>query len=73
MSTGVEFEEDKIGLSKKQQFANNSINNSYSQVGFGGWLIRNGWAKSSGGAQIIQVIIVIINIIITYIVITRFL
>ena len=44
-----------------------------SASGMTGWLMRHGWAKTPAAAQGIMVVIIIIDIIITFIVIKYFL
>ena len=61
MSSGVEFDEDKIIYSRP-------LRSSSAQAGSGleAWLIRKGYARSGGGAKAIMVGVIIINIIIIF-------
>lgn len=70
-SSGVEFEEDSFARSYSQP-GSNSSSNSYSygntseqSGGMAGWLIRHHIVKSSQGAQLFLVGVIIINIVIT--------
>jgi hypothetical protein len=75
MSSGVEFDEDKYGLSSRPQtanpVANSGLNTDYTayQAPKGPpmirWLMNHKLAKTESGANAILVGIVIINIIIT--------
>jgi hypothetical protein len=76
MSSGVEFDEDKIIYRRPAPGGSPSIgggNPGRPSSGMAAWLIRKGWAKSNNSAQILLVVIVLINIIITYILIKYFL
>lgn len=79
MSNGVEFDEDKYGLggqmSAQQRFASPSPGMTHSGGGskMAQWLIKKGIVKSDTGAQVVLIIIVVINIVITYFVINYFL
>lgn len=75
MSNGVEFDEDKYGLagqtSAQQRFAgpqSGRVNSKMAQ-----WLITKGIVKTETGAQAVLLVVVILNIIITYFVIQYFL
>lgn len=76
MSSGVEFEEDKMGYAvKRQQFSNSQptfvggvgINNSDPKMIQ--WLMRKGIVKSSGAGQVVLIVILLLNVIITYFII----
>jgi hypothetical protein len=80
MSSGVEFEEDSFSYKPKPRLSGGpagsspgvpaSVGNEPKMVQ---WLMRHGIAKSGTSAQVILIIVVIINIIITYVVIKYFL
>lgn len=77
MSNGVEFEEDKYGLggqmNAQQRFVpGQSGGTSASSSKMARWLINKGIVKSDSGAQIMLIVIVIINIIVTFFVIKYF-
>ncbi len=75
MSSGIEFEEDGFAKNYGQKPQNQSqnigysYNNAYSsnpeEKGMTGWLIKHNLAKSSGGAQLVLIGVVVVNIIIT--------
>ncbi len=76
MSSGIEFEEDSFSRNyAKPTNANtsNTSNQNYSynnyeqpaERGITGWLMKHGLAKSPQGAQVIMLVIVVINMIIT--------
>lgn len=77
MSSGVEFDEDKISYGVKPRYTNmaSPASGGYSpmtggdQPGMVGWLIRKNIAKTPGAAQGILIVLVITNIIITFFVI----
>jgi hypothetical protein len=78
MSSGVEFDEDKISYGVKPRYSGVPQAGGFSygqaeQPGMAGWLMRKGIAKTPGAAQGILIVLVIINIVITYFVITYFL
>lgn len=78
MAAGVEFEEDKNIYARPAQRMSMGGMPAYGSPaglpvrGFAGWLIKRGWAKSESGAQKIQVIIIIINIVVTFAIIRYF-
>lgn len=77
MSSGVEFDEDKIsyGIRPSPNSVTSSNVGGYSENptnerGMAGWLIKKGLANTPGAAQGILTTVVIVNIIITFIVIS---
>jgi hypothetical protein len=85
MSTGVEFDEDKISYGAPRQ---QTYSAPPASGGFGGqpgaminhndpkmvqWLMRKGIVKSPAAAQTLLILVVIINIALTYYIITSFL
>jgi len=80
MSSGVEFDEDKISYGGRPRYTNMSspAGGGYSPISAGnqpgmvGWLMRKNIAKTPGAAQGILIGLVVCNIIITYIVINYF-
>lgn len=76
MSNGVEFEEDKYGLggqmSAQQRFASPQVGGSSVQSKMAVWLIKKGIVKSETGAQVVLLVVVVINIAITFFVIKYF-
>lgn len=69
-SSGVEFEEDSFARSYSQSGSNSSGNSGYGNTderggGMAGWLMRHHIVKSSQGAQLFLVGVIIINIVIT--------
>ncbi len=72
MSSGIEFEEDNFSKNYAKP-ANSQQNYSYNNYGsqqqgergLTGWLMKHGLAKSPQGAQMVMLIIVVINMIIT--------
>ncbi len=78
MPSGVEFEEDKMRYGRPPGFVGqNSPTNQYVPTGneppMVRWLMRHGLSKSPISAQIILVVVVLINIAITYFIIKNFL
>jgi hypothetical protein len=89
MSSGVEFDEDRLSygvkprpdapnapagnLSSADAYAASRYANAGSQPKMIGWLLRHGLAKSPQTAQIYLIAIVVINVIITYVIIKYFL
>lgn len=67
MASGVEFDEDKFGS------ANRAYTTQRNESGLAGWLIKHGLAKSSGSAQVVMVAVIIVNLIVAYILIKKFL
>jgi hypothetical protein len=76
MSSGVEFEDSGYSGNYSQvkstqggpSYGIGQSSYSSSEVkGMAGWLIRHGFAKSSQGAQLYLVGLVIVNLIITFI------
>lgn len=75
MSNGVEFEEDKYGIQGKIRAQQSFVATQSGEVSsskMGQWLINKGFVKSSTGAQVILIIIVLINIAVTFFVIKYF-
>jgi hypothetical protein len=76
MSNGVEFDEDKYGLagqmSAQQRFASPQAGGGSAQSKMAAWLIKKGIVQSETGAQAVLLVIVIINIAITFFVIKYF-
>jgi len=66
MSSGVEFDEDKFGA------ANRAYSSARSESKMTNWLMKHGLAKSAGSAQTIMIVFIIINLIIAYILIKKF-
>jgi hypothetical protein len=78
MPSGVEFDEDSLTSSYRRPGAPGrpSVGGVYQrppQGGMTGWLIRKGWVKSNGTAQVVLIVIVIINVVATYVLIKFFL
>ena len=85
MVSGVEFDEDKIDYGGPRAIrrpsstaggpapAYNVAQYNARGSGMAGWLVSHGWAKSETAAQIILIVIVLINIVITYVVVKFFL
>ncbi|MEK7646677.1 MAG: hypothetical protein AAB381_03230 [Patescibacteria group bacterium] len=79
MASGIEFDEDKFNYSSKPQpngVGGPAVQSGYAPRGAGGivgWLISKGWAKNEASANIILLVLVVINIIITILVIRLFL
>jgi hypothetical protein len=75
MASGIEFDEDKFNYSSKPQpngSGGTSMQGRYPQReagGIVGWLVRKGWAKSETSANIILLVVVVINIVITILVV----
>lgn len=77
MSSGVEFEEDKFEYTPQansgQILSNNQgipdFNNT-NHKGMIGWLIKKGIVKSENSAKAVLLVIVVINILITFYVIS---
>lgn len=78
MSSGVEFEEDKIqyGIPGRKSDVRGPIYGGYGKPGFAQppsrmvrWLISHGFAGSPFGANVVLFAIVVVNIIITILVI----
>ncbi len=83
MSTGVEFDEDKISYGAPRQ---QTYSAAPSSGAFGGsqpgaminrndpkmvqWLMKKGFARTPGAAQGILIVVILINLIITYFVIS---
>lgn len=84
MASGVEFDEDTIGmtgpLSQAQQSNNpaNFLRSSPAYVdpntvtGLKGWVLRHGFAKSSKAAEVLLLIFMAFNFVITFLVIRYF-
>lgn len=88
MVLGVEFEEDSFGGSSRprpqdgQQPASSVNSSAYTRLqdskssnerGLSGWLIRHGLARSPATAQTILIVVIVVNIILTYVVVKYFL
>lgn len=79
MASGIEFDEDKFNYSSKPQpnsAGGVNMQGRYPQReagGIVGWLIRKGWAKSETSANMILLVVVVINIVITIVVVKLFL
>ncbi len=75
MSSGVEFDEDKFsyGTPRPSSSSMPGVNNYGKPVyansnvpsGMAGWLVRKGLVKSPNVAQVVLVVIVIVNALIT--------
>jgi hypothetical protein len=73
MSSGIEFEEDSFSRNYAKPANTGASNQNYSynnyeqpaERGITGWLMKHGLAKSPQGAQVIMLVIVVINMIIT--------
>ena len=73
MPTGVEFEEDSFGRAQRPGSPGSSGRNSMGGRGMSGWLVRKGIVKSSGGAQGVLVVIIIICLVVTFVMVKYFL
>ena len=84
MTGSIEFDEDKInygvprsvqvgGIGQFRGYNNSNLANLANQPMFVRWLMKHGLAKSPATAQVILVVVVVINIIITFIVLKYFL
>ncbi len=82
MSSGVEFDEDTIGRAQRPTVAQQTPS-SQGSAGFGmsvnpndpkmiQWLMRRGFARSPNAAQGILILVIILNVIITYALISYF-
>lgn len=79
MSSGVEFDEDKISYGKPRVTGSSVPGMAHmqgfstaEQRGMAGWLMKKGWAKSPATAQTILIVIVVLNAILTFIIINYF-
>jgi hypothetical protein len=76
MSSGIEFEEDNFSkhyaqpTNSAQNYSYNNYNTPPEEKGLSGWMMKHGLAKSPQGAQVIMLIIIVINMIITGIFLT---
>ena len=77
MSSGVEFEGDNMQYSKKTGTPGGAGSGSFGNPGMNGgqpkmvrWLLKKGIVKNPGAAQGILVAVIIMNIIITYLIIS---
>lgn len=74
MSENVEFDSDKVEYARPGASAGYSSRNltgiNASEPKMVQWLMRHGFTDSPGGANRILIVVVIINIIITYLVIS---
>lgn len=67
MASGVEFDEDKFGSTSRAYTAQRN------ESKFASWLIKHGLAKSAGSAQVVMVAVIIVNLVVAYIIIKKFL
>lgn len=76
MANGVEFDEDKFRYGRPPGFVEKTPGGEYVQTGnepaMTRWLMKHGMAKSPFTAQLILVIVVLLNIAITYFIIRNF-
>jgi hypothetical protein len=78
---GIEFDEDKFSYSApgKAFSGENAYPNAknlatYAEPkGLGGWLVKHNLAKSASSAQVIMLVIVLLNAVITFVIIKYFL
>ena len=70
MSDEVQFDTDMQSNAMRRPGQVAGFGQSVAETsGMAGWLIRHGWAKSSAGAQGIMIVIVIVDVIATFIVV----
>jgi hypothetical protein len=84
MASGVEFDEDTIGMTGPASQAQQSrspadfLRSSPAYVdpntvtGLKGWVLRHGFAKNSKSAEILLLVVMVFNFVITFLVIRYF-
>jgi hypothetical protein len=81
MSDQVQFDEDSFGMASKPGQDNANQNNSYNPYAYSqpkksrlvGWLMKHGLAKTEKSAEFILFVVVIVNALITYYIMSKIL
>lgn len=68
MAAGIEFEDDKGRYGTPAYMKSRAAGPS----GIAGWLMRRGFAKSEQSAQIIQIAIIVVNLVLAFLLVKAF-